>query len=257
MRLLYPLLLAALAPQAAPHRIPAPEADQGVAAGMRFVYAVSNREIGKYDKASGKLVRHWEGDAAHFRHMNSCTLVARELVCAASNYPGVPQHSLVEFFDANDLRHKRTVALGDFPGSLTVLTRHGGSWWAVFANYDGRGGVPGRDHHATLLVELDGKFREKRRLTFPDAVLERFSPKSCSGGAWKGDLLYVTGHDRPELYALRVPAKGDVLELVATHAIPTDGQAIDWDPAAPATLWSIERKTKEMVATPLSLSADK
>lgn len=254
MRNLLPLLLAVFAPQAAPHRIPASEANQGVAAGMRFVYAISNHEIGKYDKRTGERVRHWEGDPAHFKHMNSCSLVGRALACAASNYPDVPQHSMVEFFDADTLDHQRTVALGDFPGSLTVLTRHGGSWWAVFANYDDRGGAPGRDHRATLLVELDGKFREKRRFTFPEAVLARFAPKSCSGGSWKGGLFYVTGHDRPELYALRVPAKGNVLELVATYAIPTQGQAIDWDPDAPATLWSIERKAREMVATPIALT---
>jgi len=40
----------------------------------------------------------------------------------------------------------------------------------------------------------------------------------------------VTGHDRPELYALRVPDLGGVLEHVATIAIPTDGQAIAWNP---------------------------
>ncbi|MBC9034451.1 hypothetical protein IAG41_18845 [Sphingomonas sp. JC676] len=254
MRIAIPLLLAAFAPQAAPHRIPASEANQGVAAGLHFIYAISNHEIGKYDKRTGKRVLHWEGDPAHFKHMNSCSLIGRELACAASNYPDVPQHSMVEFFDADTLRHMRTVPLGAFPGSLTVLTRHGLSWWAVFANYDDRGGAPGRDHRATLLVELDGKFHEKRRFTFPEAVLERFAPKSCSGGSWKGDLLYVTGHDRPELYALRVPAKGNVLELVATYPIPTNGQAIDWDPFEPATLWSIERKTREMVATPISLN---
>lgn len=254
MRIALPLLLAALAPQAAPLRIPASEADQGVAAGDDFVYAISNHEIGKYDKKTGRRVLHWAGDPAHFKHMNSCSLVGRKLACAASNYPDVPQRSMVELFDADTLDHERTVALGAFPGSLTVLTRHGAGWWAVFANYDGRGGVAGRDHRATLLVELDDRFREKRRFTFPDVVLERFAPKSCSGGSWKGGLLYVTGHDRPELYALRIPARGGVLELVATYAIPTDGQAIDWDPAAPAMLWSIERKSREMVATPISLN---
>ena len=253
---LLPLLLAASAPQATPgERIPASEANQGVAAGTRYVYAISNHEIGKYDKRTHKRVAHWEGDPAHFQHMNSCDVVARELVCAASNYPDVPQHSMVEFFDADTLAHKRTRMLADFPGSLTVFNRHDGHWWAVFANYDGRGGAPGRDHRATLVVELDNEMRELRRFTFPDSVLERFAPKSCSGAQWRGDLLYVTGHDRPELYAMRIPKRGNVLEHVATYAIPTDGQAIDWDPARPGVLWSIERKTREMVASPIDFSA--
>ena len=242
-------LLAAGTPQAAPvQRIPAPEARQGVAVDDRHAYAVSNAAIGKYDKRSGKRVDRWEGDPAHFRHMNSCTAIAGTLYCAASNYPDAPHHSMVEMFATDPLRHLRTVPLNGFPGSLTVFNRHDGRWWAIFANYDGRGGAPGRDHRDTLLVELDDALREIRRFRFPDTILERFAPRSCSGGAWGADdLLYVTGHDRPELYALRIPARGDTLEHVATYAIPTNGQAIDWDPARPWHLWSIERDRAEMV----------
>jgi len=257
MAVLLSLLLAASAPQAAAvHRLPAAEANQGVAAGRRYVYAISNHEIGKYDKRTGARVLHWEGDPARFRHMNSCTLVKRELVCAASNYPDTPHQSMVELFDADSLKHKRTIPLEGFPGSLTVFTRHAGRWWAVFANYDGRGGVAGRDHSETLLVELDDGMHELRRFHFPATVLDRFAPRSCSGAAWGRDgLLYVTGHDRPELYAIRVPAKGTTLAHVATYAIPTNGQAIDWDPAGRDLLWSIERGQRVMVASPVSRSA--
>ncbi|MFZ5747186.1 MAG: hypothetical protein ACOY45_05950 [Pseudomonadota bacterium] len=258
MRVLLPLLLAAFAPQAAPEqRIPAAEAHQGVAAGVRFVYAIDNAQIGKYDRKTGRRVAHWQGDRAHFKHMNSCALVGRELVCAASNYPDTPHVSMVERFDADRLRHLGTVPLPGFPGSLTVLDWHDGHWWAVFANYDGRGGVAGRDHRATLVVQLDRRFREVRRFTFPPEVLARFAPHSCSGGAWKGGLFYVSGHDRPELYAMRVPTSGTVLELVATYPMATEGQAVDWDPVLPDTLWSIERKTGEMVAAPINLRAPK
>ncbi|MGE4411443.1 MAG: hypothetical protein AB7D33_12830 [Sphingobium sp.] len=251
------LVLAASAPQAAiTERIAAPEANQGVAAGRKVVYAISNHEIGEYDKRTGKRLRHWEGDPAHFRHMNSCTLVSRDLVCAASNYPATPMRSMVELFDTRTLTHSRTIALDGFPGSLTVLTRHKGRWWAVFANYDSQSGATGRDHRDSLLVELDRNFREIRRFHFPASVLERFAPRSCSGAQWgKGGLLYVTGHDRPELYALRVPEKGTQLAHVATYAIATNGQAIDWDPEQPDLLWSIERSTREMVAARVDLKA--
>ena len=263
MRVLAAILLAAsVAPRAsagpadAPvRRIAAPEANQGVAAGRRHVYAISNHEIGKYDRRTGRRVDHWEGDPAHFRHMNGCTLVARDLVCAASNYPETPQRSMVEIFGTAPLGHKRTIPLDGFPGSLTVLTRHGGHWWAVFANYDGRGGDAGRDHRDTLLVELDGDFHEVRRFHFPDSVLARLAPRSCSGAQWGRDgLLYVTGHDRPEIYALRVPATGTTLTHVATYAMATNGQAIDWDPAEPGLLWSIERSRREMVAARVDLA---
>lgn len=247
------LLSALIMPGAAPlQRIPAAEAHQGVAAGVRYVYAIANADIGKYDKTTGNRVLTWHGDPAHFRHMNSCTLVGPELVCAASNYPATPHQSMIERFDADTLVHLGTTPLPQSPGSLTVFMRHRGHWWAIFANYDGRGGVPGQDHRATLLVELDDDLHELRRLTFPDDVLARFAPRSCSGGAWGPDgLLYVTGHDRPELYALRVPETGTKLEHVATWPIPTNGQAIDWDPATEGTLWSIERDETVMVATPV------
>lgn len=232
--------------------IAAPEAGQGVAAGPAHVYAIDNAEIGKYDKSSGRRVAHWQGDRALFPHINSCAVVKARLVCAASNYPQVPMASSVEIFDATTLRHIRTHSLGRMFGSLTVLDWHDGVWWAVFANYDDRGGEPGRDHRFTTLVKMDAAFRPLESWLFPDAVLERFAPKSASGAAWGDDgLLYVSGHDRPEIYALRLPEAGTRLELVATLPVPTPGQAIDWDPVATRTLWSIDRKAAKMVSTPI------
>lgn len=192
----------------------------------------------------------WRGDPTRFPHLNSCAIVARDLVCAASNYPAVPMASRIEYFDPVTLKHRRTVALGDLPGSLTVIDRHNGAWWAVLANYDGRGGAPGRDHRQTMLVKLDERFRPVQSWRFPDAVLARFAPRSCSGAAWGADgLLYASGHDRTEVYALRMPAAGDVLGLVATVPVPTAGQAIDWDPSERRLLWSIDRKGKRLIAT--------
>lgn len=196
----------------------------------------------------------WTGDPVRFPHLNSCAIVARDLVCAASNYPVVPMASRIEFFDPVTLRHRRTIALGSLPGSLpgslTVIDRHGGAWWAVLANYDGRGGAPGRDHRQTVLVKLDRHFRSVQTWRFPAEVLARFAPRSCSGAAWgKDGLLYASGHDRTEIYGLRLPASGDVLELVRTVPVPTAGQAIDWDPAEPNLLWSIDRKGRRLVAT--------
>ncbi|WP_246623402.1 hypothetical protein [Sphingomonas colocasiae] len=232
--------------------IAAPEAGQGVAAGAAHVYAIDNAEIGKYEKLSGRRVAHWQGDRALFPHINSCAVVKAQLVCAASNYPQVPMASSVEIFDAKTLRHIRTHSLGRMYGSLTVLDWHRGAWWAVFANYDDRGGEPGRDHRFTTLVKMDAAFRPLESWLFPSAVLERFAPKSASGAAWGDDgLLYVSGHDRPEIYALRLPEAGTRLELVATLPVSTPGQAIDWDPVAPRTLWSIDRKAARMVSTPI------
>lgn len=110
--------------------------------GPNAVYAVSNWSIVRYDKASGEKQAEWTGDRARFPHINSCSLIDADLVCASSNFPATPQLSTVEVFDPVDLHRKRSVALGMGTGSITWADRHDGSWWALFANYDGRGGKP-------------------------------------------------------------------------------------------------------------------
>ncbi len=231
-------------------RIAAPEARQGAASDGRFVYAFDNSRIGKYEIASGRRVGGWSGDPKRFPHINSCTVVGAELVCAMSNYPGVPQASSVEFFDTASLRHLRSVSLGLGPGSLTVIDRHRGQWWAVFANYDERGGQPGRDHRSTLLVRMDDQFRQLEAWTFPQSVLARLAPRSASGASWTADdRLTVSGHDLPEIYVLSLPPAGPVLDHKATAPVATPGQAIDWDPADPGLLWTIDRDRSELVAS--------
>lgn len=246
------LLLAATtaAPAVEVVRMPAAEAKQGVVADARHVYAIANSEIGKYDRRTRQRVAEWKGDPEQFRHMNSCRLLGREIVCAASNYPEVPMASSIEWFDTARMVHLRSRSLGPGRGSLTWLDWHDGSWWACFANYANKGGEAGRDHRLTTLVRYSRDFAEQGAWLFPESVLERFAPYSASGGAWGDDgLLYVTGHDLPEMYALRLPRAGSRLEHVATLAIPTDGQAIAWDAKQPRLLWSIDRKEREVVAS--------
>jgi hypothetical protein len=227
---MFALLAAALtaAPPIAPavevQRIAAPEARQGVAAGPTHVYAIGNSQIAKYDRRTGRRTALWRGEAARYKHLNSCALVDRLLVCAASNYPEVPMASSVETFDPATLQPVHSRRLGRGRGSLTWLDWHAGSWWAGFANYDGRGGEPGRDHRWTVLVRFSRDFVEQGAWRFPPAVLARMAPHSTSGGAWGAvGLLYVTGHDRKEIYALRVPAAGSTLELVGNLPTVTGG----------------------------------
>jgi hypothetical protein len=229
----------------------AEEARQGVATDARHFYAISNNRIGKYDKKDGRRVARWEGPRAQFPHMNSCIVDGTQLVCAASNYPAVPIASAIEIFDTTTLRHIRSIALPPLPGSLTWIERRGKDWFAGLANYpEPRGGEPGHDHRWTSLVRLDLAFRPTALWHFPDSILALFAPMSCSGGSWGGDgLLYVTGHDLPELYALRLPNSGTVLEHIATIPLPTGGQAISWDRSEARILWSLDRKSKQVVAS--------
>ncbi|HEY8615124.1 hypothetical protein [Phenylobacterium sp.] len=231
-------------------RWPAPEANQGVAVDARHFYAVGNSVIAKYNRRTGAKVAEWTGDPARFPHLNSCAVIGRELVCAASNYPATPHVSSVEVFDPRRMTHLRTVALGpDQPGSLTWVDRRDGAWWAAFANYDGRGGEPGRDHRYTTLVKFDDRWRRQEAWSFPAAVLAGFAPRSTSGGAWGEDgRLYVTGHDRPEVYVLALPRGGAVLDHLATISVAVEGQAIAFDRSAPRTLFGIRRPAREVVA---------
>lgn len=231
-------------------RVAAPEAHQGVAAGLGVVYAIGDHEIAAYDPDNGRPLRRWQGDPQRYPHINSCELVDEALVCAASNYPAIPMRSEILWFDTATLTPLRGHDLGHGHGSLTWVARHDGAWWACYANYDAKGGEPGRDHKDTTLVRLDDAFRETGVWTFPITVLERIAPRSISGGSWSDDgLLYVTGHDRPEVYVLEVPADGGVLRHVGTITTPTGGQAISWARQGERVLWSIDRARSELVAS--------
>lgn len=233
-------------------RIPAEEAHQGVASDAQFLYAIANSEIGKYEKSTGKRVDLWKGDPKVFVHMNSCMVLNAELVCAMSNFPNLPMVSSVEWFSTKPLRHLRSHSFGPTRGSLTWFDWHDGAWWACFANYDGRGGDPSRDHRATTLVKYSPQFVEVGAWLFPENVLERFGHMSSSGGRWGSDgFLYVTVHDSPEMYVLKIPTAGARLEHVRTIDIPTNGQAFDWDMNHPKNVWTIERKRTEMVESQL------
>ena len=111
----------------------AADARQGVAVSATNVYAVSNWSLTRYDKASGETRATWSGDPARFPHINSCSLIAAELVCAASNFPAVPHVSTVEVFDPQSLEHRRSISLGLGTGSLTWIERRDGAWWGMFA----------------------------------------------------------------------------------------------------------------------------
>lgn len=221
-------------------RYQAPEARQGAAVDATSFYAVVNTRIARYDKRTGAKLAEWAGDRRRILHINSCTVDGAELICANSDFPEMPMASSVEFFDKDSLRHLRSVSLGVRFGSLTWVERHGGYWWAAFANYDAPIGEPDRDHRWTQVVKMDAEWRQVGGYRFPDSVLERFAPRSNSGGSWGDDgLLYVTGHDRSEIYALREPGEGTTLDHVATFDAPLDGQAWAWDRSAPRTIYGI------------------
>lgn len=226
----------------------APEARQGVAVDARHFYAIVNSRIGKYRKSDGVQVAQWSGDRIAIRHLNSCVVEGPELICANSNYPQTPMASSVEIFATSDLRHLRSIPLGMRGGSLTWVERRGGRWWAAFANYDAPRSDGGRTHRDTRIAIMNDDWAEVGGYILPDTVLAKLPPTSISGGSFGPDgLLYLTGHDAPELYVLRVPRQGPVLDHVATIPAALEGQAWAWDRSAPRTLYGITRKAGEVV----------
>ena len=84
----------------------------------------------------------------------------------------------------------------------------------------------------------------------PASVLERLAPHSASGGGIGPDgLLYLTGHDREEMYVLAFPELGPKLVHVATVDVGLQGQAFAWDRSTDRRIvWGISRPNREVRA---------
>jgi hypothetical protein len=79
----------------------APEANQGVGVDAQHLYAVDNEAIGKYDKATGKLVKKWQGPKkGPITHLDSAMLMDGKIYAAHSNWPEWPMTSSLEIYDA-------------------------------------------------------------------------------------------------------------------------------------------------------------
>jgi hypothetical protein len=259
LRLIAPLsLLAALSVAAAPasrvtetQRFVAAEARQGVAADAEFLYVISNHAVGKYRKSGGERIASWEcPEGEPLIHLNAGVVFEGRLYCAHSNFPGVPHVSSVEIWDTNTLRHVGSRSLGRTDGSLTWIDRRNGRWIAAFVHYGGRGGEPGRGPEWTRIVEFDDEWRETGGWTLPAELVVRLGTDgySTSGGALgPGGLLYLTGHDAPELYVLSFPSAGSVLRWIATLPIPAEGQAFGWDPVEPSVAHFVLKRTREVI----------
>lgn len=232
-------------------RIKAAEASQGVATDGEYLYAISNRAIGKYRCDTGERVAGWSGNVAGpIIHLNAGQVWEGMLYCAHSNYPGVPNCSSVEIWDTATMRHVGSHSFGLTDGSLTWLVRHDDRWIACFAQYGRKGGEPGRNPSWTRLVAFDDGWREVGGWSFPQDLMERLGVRgySISGGGFGPEgLLFVTGHDDPFLYVLRLPEAGPVLQWVATIPVPSHGQAFAWNPLHPGQLCTINRGGHEII----------
>jgi len=225
------------------------EARQGIAVDDQFFYAIDSRQIAKYNKKTGELMKKWEEqENGPTIHLDSGVIVNGKLVCAHSNYPGIPMTSSVEIWDAETLTHIETHSLGIRWGSCTWIDRHNDHWWAAFAHYNKFQDRTGTTNAYTVLVQFDDQWNEMESWVYPPQVLERFDGMSNSGGSWGPDgRLYLTGHDRAEIYALCLPEAGSQLVLEEIIPIDIEGQGIAWDRKRENILYAIRRSNTEVV----------
>ena len=227
----------------------APEAIQAAAADEQFVYAVASREIAKYDRVTGKKIAISTGDA---KHLNSGFLWQGKLLCAHSNYPQLPERSEIKVLDPNTMQLSTFHDFGNYGGSLVWVIRNEGHWWCNFARY-------GKQNAETFLTKFNDNWEEQGRWTYPESMIRHLGNYSLSGGLWLGEELLVTGHDKQELYRLRLPETGSVLEFLGREEVPFTGQGFAVDPVS-GRLVGISRAERKVIfvkrAKPDSKSAD-
>ena len=225
-------------------RLPAAEANQGVAVDADHYYAISDAALGKYRKSDGALVARWVAPAGSgIRHLNAGVVVAGRLYCAHSNFPFKPDESSVEVFDVATLTPVARHAFADPPGSLTWAVPYEGGWLACFAHYAATSQVA-----RSRLVAYDRDWRPGVEWSFAPEVLARFGRMSCSGGGRGPDgRVGVTGHDAQELYVLDLPPGGGVATLATVLPFPGEGQAFAWDPSRPGEMAAIRRKGRVII----------
>lgn len=216
--------------------LPAPEAKQAAAAHGDIVYAIDNREIGLYDRASGKRRAIARGAA---RHLNSGFIWKDRLYCAHSNYPQQPERSEIMVLDPARMTLETFKDFGAYGGSLTWAVVKDNHWWCNFAKY-------GQENGETFLVQFDADWKELARWTYPAEVVEKLNGKSLSGGIWRAGELIATNHDDPILFRLQLPKEGTVLRLIAIDTAPFTGQGFAADPIT-GGLVGIDRKKRQIL----------
>ncbi len=231
------------------NRFKAEEAHQGVAVDAEHFYAVTNEAIGKYRKDNGARVGGWKDvKDGSIKHLNAGIVIDGKLYCAHSNYPEMPMKSSVEVFDPKTMQHLESIDLTRVGGSLTWVDRRDGAWYACFAQY-AKTGDPAR----TCVVRFDLNWKPEAEIRFPAEMVARFGKHSSSGGSFGQEgHLFITGHDAQELYVLDLPVKGDVWIWGGAIPISAHGQAFAWDRSTPGILYSIDRKTKEVIVSRVS-----
>lgn len=225
------------------------EAGQGVAVDATHIYAIGNFVIARYNRETGEREAIWRGERGGLiGHLNACFAEGDELWCANSNHPRLPFANSIEIFEKTTLRHARSIPLGIMDeGSLVWFDRIGTDWIVGLAHYNDMTGLAFKDNAFAGVQLHDERWRWVGGWALPPQLVELMAPQAASGGAiGPGGLLYLMGHDRPEMYVLARPVMGPYLIHVATIAIAAEGQAFDFDESRPGEVCAISRPNREI-----------
>lgn len=200
---------------------------QGVAVSNKYIFVIETKKISKYDKKSLKLLQDID---LSFDHANGGKVIDTKLYIF--NNPA--NKNTLEIFDL-DLKHKKSLNI-KLDGSITWIDYFENNWWGMNAHYLHNG-------HKTRLILFDNNFNIKKQWKLPDKIIKRIYPYSISGGQYNklNKLLYITGHDKKEIYVIKV---NNILELVGIIYVPFTGQGISW---YDNKLYGINRKNKTVI----------
>jgi hypothetical protein len=147
------------------------------------------------------------------------------------------------------MKHIDSHSFGINWGSLTWVDKYKDNWWAVFANYS-RVFKPIQEPYGnsynTQLIKFGDGWQFQEGFIFPEEIIEKVKPMSISGGSWGRDgYLYVTGHDLREVYKVRLPEYGSILEPIKIIPFDCQGQGIAWDRSkANNIIYSIDKEQR-------------
>ena len=196
---------------------------QGVISSKDYIYVVSSNTICMHDKKTGKLIKKVK---TNLEHLNGGIIFSKSgqdnKLYLTNNPNGSHKLNSIEIFDLN-LKHIQSIKLPHLKGkgSLTWIDYYDNSWWGTLVYY--------KDKVAkTRLVKFNDDWTINVSWQYPKNILNRFKPYSSSGGQFdkKTGLLFIMGHDKEEVYIMKVNNKSKRLILVEIMEVPIGGQGI-------------------------------
>ena len=223
----------------------AKEAKQGVAIDSKYFYAINNNSIGKYSRKSGKRVLYKK---VPFKHLNGGKIVNGDLV-VVNNPAGKPEQNALIWLDPSNLQVVDVMQMSFIQGSLTWFDWAWDKWWVCDARY-------GKKVKDTTIYCFNEQWEPMGFWKIPKSLVGDLEPYSLSGGAWFGDHLYVSGHDKPEMYLLELPKDKLHAKLIQTVQVCFDGQGFVFERGkGKIYVWGIRRDDSVVVRCSVNLES--